>query len=139
TNGVLVTFSLTNSSGATAGFVGGNNCTSAGPCTCSVIFNLPTSGQVAIHATISPTVGGIVLTRSTGDGLSGDSADANKTYVDAQLQISPLPKTNQLYNDHILTATVTTDFPYTTLFRSTNGVLVTFSLTNSSGATAGFV
>src|SRR5207249_1172058 len=93
-NGTLVTFSLSNSNGATASFVGGiNTCTTTAG-TCSVSINSPTSGQVAIHATISPTVGGIALTRSTGDGLSGDSADANKTYVDAQLQISPLAKTN---------------------------------------------
>src|SRR5207249_4252979 len=130
---------LTNSSGATAGFVGGNTCTTADAGTSVATRNWPPSGPGAINATISPTVGGIVLTRSTGDGLSGDSTDANKTYVDAQLQISPLAKTNELGKDHVITATVNTDsgdrhgltlFPYTTLFRS---------LTNSSGATAGFV
>src|SRR5437867_4701671 len=139
TNGVLVTFSLTNTSGATAGFVGGNTCTSAGAGTCSVTINSPTSGQVAIHATISPTVGGIVLTRSTGDGLSVDSADANNPYVHSFPTRRSSDLTNEIGKDHVITATVKTDSGDGNGLVVTNGVLVTFALTHSSGATSGFV
>src|SRR5439155_643056 len=96
TNGVLVTFSLTNTSGATAGFVGGNTCTTAGAGTCSVTINSPTSGQVAIHAPTLHAALPISVTRSTGDSNAGDRPAVNKTYVDAQLQISPLAKTNEI-------------------------------------------
>ena len=79
-NGTLVTFSLTNSNGATATFVGGNTCTTTGG-TCTVTINSPTAGTVVIHATTTFSVNGVSLTRSTGPGLAtvaGD--DARKIY-----------------------------------------------------------
>ena len=138
-NGTLVTFSLSNSNGATASFVGGiNTCTTTAG-TCSVSINSPTTGLVTINATTNVSVGGISVTRSTGDSNAGDGPAVTKTYVDAQLQISPLAKTNELGKDHVITATVKTDSGDGNGLVVTNGVLVTFSLTNSSGATAGFV
>ena len=38
--------------------------------------------------------------RTTGDGLSGDSASAVKTWVDAQIKISPLTPTNEVGIPH---------------------------------------
>src|SRR5207247_617184 len=138
-SGALVTFSLTNSNGATATFNGGvNTCTTGALGTCSVTINSPTSGTVAIHATTSVTVNGVLLTRATGDGLSGDSSDAGKTYVDAQLQISPLTASNEIGKDHVITATVKTDNGSGSGLQPASGALVTFSLTNSNGATATF-
>src|SRR5438094_208001 len=60
---------------------------------------------------------------------------ANKTYINAQLQISPLAKTNELGKDHVITATVKTDSGDGNGLVVTNGVLLTFSLTTSSGST----
>src|SRR5439155_1759800 len=132
-NGTLVTFSLSNSNGATASFVGGiNTCTTTAG-TCSVSINSPTTGLVTINATTNVSVGGISVTRSTGDGLAGDRPAATKTYVDAQLQISPLAKTNELGKDHVITATVKTDNGSGSGLQPASGALVTFSLTNSNG------
>ena len=85
-DGTLVTFSLLNNT-AGAAFVGGvNTCTTTGG-TCSVDINSSTPGSVDIHATTTFSVLGVSLTRASGDGLSGDSADANKVYVAGTLII----------------------------------------------------
>lgn len=85
--GATVVFSLTNSNGATATFVGGDNdCVTGAAGTCSVSINSPTSGTVVIHATTTFTVAGVSLTAQTGPGLAtavGD--DARKVYVDGAL------------------------------------------------------
>jgi len=47
-----------------------------------------TAGLVTINASTNGVVAGQSITRSTGDGLSGDSANAVKTYVDAYITIT---------------------------------------------------
>src|SRR5437899_100978 len=80
-NGTLVTFSLLNNA-AGATFVGSvNTCTTTAGM-CSVQINTTSAGGVDIRATTTFVVGGQTITRSTGDGLSGDSGNAHKTYVD---------------------------------------------------------
>ena len=84
-NGTLVTFSLLNNT-AGASFVSGNTCTTtAGSCT--VQINSSTPGGVDIHATTTFSVLTVSLTRTTGDGLSYDSADAHKNYVAGSITI----------------------------------------------------
>jgi hypothetical protein len=51
-------------------------------------------------------VGGVSLTRATGDGLAGDGQNAQKTYVDANIQIAPATATNPVGANHVLTITV---------------------------------
>ncbi len=55
---------------------------------CSVTLTSSTAGQTVVKAATDVTVAGLVLHRETGDGLAGDSANANKTFVDANIQIS---------------------------------------------------
>ena len=146
-DGTGVLFSLSsNSAGAT--FVSGNSCTTSGG-TCSVQIISSSAGTVIIHATTTFSVSGISLTRSTGDGLSGDSSDATKRYVDARISVSPLTATNPVGTPHTITATVSQDdgLPagatggdaVTGFGPAPNSTLVMFSLTNSNGATATFV
>ena len=66
------------------------------------------TGTVDIHATTTFTVGGVSLTRSTGSG-GNNSADANKRFVDAQIDLSPLTDTNGITEIHTITATVQQD------------------------------
>jgi len=82
---------------------------------------------------------GVSLTRATGDGLSGDSADAAKSWVDARITISPLTASNEIGQNHVITATVKTNDGSGSGYVLTGGVTVNFSLTNSNGATAAFV
>src|SRR6185436_3298354 len=82
-DGTVIAFSLTNTGGATATFVGPSSCTtSSGTGSCTVTINSPTLGTTTIHASTTLSVGGVSLTRATGDGLAGDSADAQKTWGD---------------------------------------------------------
>src|SRR5207247_7237325 len=88
---------------------------------------------------------GISLTRASGDGLSSDSADAHKTYVDARIVISPLADTDPTGDNHVITATVSQNdgIPagapgdaVTGFGPAPNGTLVTFTLVNNNaGAT----
>jgi uncharacterized repeat protein (TIGR01451 family) len=47
----------------------------------SVTFTSDSAGQVLGNATITLTVGGVMLTRSTGDAHTGDGGPATKTFV----------------------------------------------------------
>src|SRR5260370_24243255 len=47
----------------------------------------PSAGQVSINASATLTVGTVSLARTTGDNLSLDSANANKTFVDAYIKL----------------------------------------------------
>jgi hypothetical protein len=86
----LITFSLTNSNGATATFVGGNTCnTSGGTGSCSVQINSPTAGDTTISATTSVIVGGVTLVRTTGDGLHNDGPNAIKHWQGAFTGCTP--------------------------------------------------
>src|SRR5258707_5151367 len=55
--------------------------------TCSLTINSPTAGTFAANASAVVTMGGVAVTRATGDGLSGDSGPAVKQYVDANISI----------------------------------------------------
>ena len=105
-DGTTVTFSLLNNT-AGASFVAGNTCTTSSG-SCSVDINTSTAGSVDIHATATFSVGGVSLTRST-DGTGNNSADANKVYVDGQIDVSPLTATNGINEPHTVTATVQQD------------------------------
>jgi hypothetical protein len=106
TDGTIITFSLVNSNGATASFVGGTTCTTTAG-SCSVTINSPTAGSVAIHAAASPVVLGLTLPIATGTG-GNNSADAAKTYINAQIVITS-DSTNEVGDDHTFTVTVKKD------------------------------
>jgi len=107
-DGTTVTFSLANNN-AGAAFVpaGANTCTTTNG-TCSVTITSTSTGTVDIHATTTFTVSGVSLTRSTGSG-GNNSADANKRFVDAQIDLSPLTDTNGITETHTIEATVQQD------------------------------
>ncbi|HEX9270367.1 MAG TPA: hypothetical protein VF998_11020, partial [Candidatus Limnocylindria bacterium] len=48
---------------------------------CTFTINSSSAGSNTIHATTTLTVGGLSLTRATGDSHAGDGPDVNKTYV----------------------------------------------------------
>ena len=51
---------------------------------------------------------GVSLTRTTGTGAP-NSADANKVFVNGRISVSPLTDTNEITDDHTVTATVEQD------------------------------
>jgi prealbumin domain-containing protein len=106
-NGTTVTFSLQNNN-AGASFVGGvSSCTTTSG-SCSIQITTTSTGTVDIRASSTFTVSGLSLTRTTGSG-GNNSADANKRYVDAQIDLTPLDDTNGITENHTITATVQQD------------------------------
>jgi Prealbumin-like fold domain len=75
--------------------------------TCTVTINSPTAGTFNVGATGKVTMGGLQLTRATGDGAHGDSASAVKNYVDATIAITPLTPVNEVGNAEVFTVTFT--------------------------------
>src|SRR5580765_6967864 len=83
------------------------NCTmSGGTGTCDVVITSSTVGTSVVQATTTLTVNTVVLTRTTGDANVGDGPNAQKVWVDANIQISPPTATNAVGTNHVLTITV---------------------------------
>ncbi len=143
-SGATVTFTLlSNTAGAV--FVDGvNTCVTGADGTCSIQITSNTTGSVDIRATSTFNVDGVSLTRTTGTGAP-NSADANKRFVNGRISVSPLVDTNEITDDHTVTATVERDdgLPATTGdgvdgFAPVPDATVTFSLLNNT-ANAVFV
>jgi hypothetical protein len=132
-DGTVINFSLTNSNGASAAFVGPSNCTtSGGTGSCTVVINSATGGSTSIHATTTLSVAGVSLTRATGDGLAGDSADATKNWAAARISIAP-SATNEVNHAHTFTVTLEKDTGGG--FAPAAGETVTVACTAGNGAT----
>jgi hypothetical protein len=129
----LITFSLQNSNGATAVFVGGvNTCTTAGGTgSCTVQITSPTTGTTSIHAATDVTVGGVPLHRET-DGTGLNSVDAQKTWASVKISIAP-DATNEVGASHTFTVTLQKDLGAG--FVAAAGEHVDVTLTDSNGAT----
>src|SRR5262249_11550581 len=70
--------------------------------TCDVKITSSTPGENEIQAETKVVVGGVELTRTTGDKHPGDSENAHKTFVDANIQITPEKATNPVGAEHTL-------------------------------------
>src|SRR5262249_38722916 len=107
--GERVTVVLSDSSGAAhttpsgSGTATGANTDANGQCT--ITFTSPTAGRVTGHAASTLTINGTSVTVAT-DGTNGNSGDAVKTFVDANVQVSPLSATNPVGTTHTLTGHV---------------------------------
>src|SRR4030095_1580459 len=92
--GGTATASITSGPGS---FVGGNTCTYAGgaaSASCTVVITSAATGTTVVSATSNiPLAGDGSVTRTT-DGTAGNSGPASKTWVDANIQITPATGTN---------------------------------------------
>jgi uncharacterized repeat protein (TIGR01451 family) len=132
-NGTTINFSLTNSAGATAAFVGPSSCsTSGGTGSCTVTITSSTTGVTTIRATTDVSVGGLMLHRATGDANVGDSVDATKLWASAKIEIGP-SATNEIGQPHTFTVTLSKDTS-TGAFVAAAGEHVDVTLTDSNGA-----
>jgi hypothetical protein len=101
-----VDVTLTDSNGASHSAPTGS-CTTAGANTdangqCTITFTSGAAGTVTGHATSTLNVGGTTITVST-SGAGGNSGDAVKTFVDANIQITPTSAINPIGTNHTLT------------------------------------
>jgi hypothetical protein len=134
--GTTITFSIVSGPGA---FVGPSSCQTVGTTgSCTAVISSTTTGTTVVKASTNVTVNGQSLHRETGDGLSGDSANAQKNWVDANIQITPPTATNPVGTNHTLTGHVNVNAGggFT---NAPAGTTITFSLTNAGGANAAFV
>ena len=81
--GTQINFALTNSGGASAIFIGPSSCSVGAGGTCDVVISSATPGTTSTNATVTTSIGGVFVTRSTGDGKPGDSPDASTTWTGA--------------------------------------------------------
>ena len=84
------------------------------------------AGKITGHASITFSVGGVSLTRATGDSHTGDSADAVKPFVDAFITIGPAA-TTKVGKNHTFTVTATDVAGNTTTV--TNNYIVIYAIT----------
>ena len=97
--------------------------------TCTITINSTTVQTYTANATAQLTIGTAVLTRSTGDGISGDSGPAVKNYVSGSISIAP-SATNEVGHAHVFTVTVTQNPGSATAAATAN---VTYSVTPTPG------
>ena len=114
--GATVTTAISNASGATATVKGGT-CASGTDANgqCTLIISSPTAGTTTANATAALTVLGVALTRDTDPATAGigtgpdGSGPAVKTWVDANIQITPASANNPVGTNHTLTGHVNVD------------------------------
>jgi hypothetical protein len=133
--GTSIAFSITSGPGS---FVGGvNTCVTVGATgECSVQITSATAGVTTLKASTTLSVGGVTLTRATGDTNAGDSASAQKTWVDANIQITPATATNPLNTTHVLTGHVNVNSG-TGFVNAPDGTAIAFALVSGPGGFVG--
>ena len=100
-----------------------------GSCTVNLVSNTP--GVTVVSASTTVTVGGVVINRTT-NGTGGNSGNASKNWVDANIQISPLTDSNALGDTHVLTGHVNVN-PGTGFVNAPEGTLITFAIVSGPG------
>src|SRR5262249_5973816 len=79
-DGTQIMFSIVGGPGS---FTTANPCTtSGGTGSCQITLTSNTTGTTLVSASTTLTVGGVSLTRTTGDGVHSDGPNANKNWAD---------------------------------------------------------
>jgi hypothetical protein len=104
--------------------------------TWTVTINSATAGTFTVTASDVVTMGGVAVTRTTGDSFAGDSPSAVKNFVDALIAITPLTATNMIGSPETFTVTVTA-FPAATGTPSFATPVVTVSPVPTSETVSG--
>src|SRR4029079_19315274 len=97
---------------APGSFVGPNSCTYTGgaaTATCTVTITSAAVGTTVVSATSDIPVAGQTITRTTNTAVNtaaGGSGNANKLWVNANIQITPANATNAVGTNHVLTITI---------------------------------
>ena len=132
--GEHVSVTLTDSSGASHSAETGS-CTNAGPNTdangqCTITFVSSAAGKVTGHATATLIIGEASITVST-DGVAPNSADAVKTFVDANIQITPPSAINPVGKNHTFTGHVNVNTGSGSFQNAPAGTTISFTLTGA--------
>jgi len=133
--GTPCNITLTNGGGAVANPAGPFNLTTNASGQCSVTFTSNSAGTVTGHASSTLSVGGQTVTVQT-NGVAPNSADAVKTFVNANIQITPATANNPVGTNHVLTLHVNVD-PGTGFVNAPAGTSITASIQSGPGSFVG--
>jgi hypothetical protein len=111
----------------------GANTNAAGQCT--LVIRSATPGKVTAHASSTLSVAGSAPFTVETNGTAPNSGDAVKTYVDANIQITPQLQTNPVGSPHVFTAHVNVN-PGTGFVNAPNGTQIGFSIVSGPGTLA---
>src|SRR5262249_17829783 len=107
-----------------------------GSCTVQISSTAP--GVTVVRDSTTVSVAGVSLTRSSGDGHAGDSVDAQKNWVDANIQITPATPQNPIGTNHTLTGHVNVNNG-TGFVNAPAGTTISFSILSGPGSFVGGV
>ena len=132
-----VAVTLTPSGGATLPTAATGTCTNSGPNTnasgqCTITFVSPTAGKVTGHATATLQVGGLPLTVADRRHRTATPVDAVKTFVDANIQITPPNATNRVGQPHTFTAHVNVNDGTAASRTRPTGTTISFTINGSA-------
>ncbi len=141
--GQSVTASISSDT-ANSSFTGSPTCTTDSSGTCTVAITSDRTGTTVVSAAFSgdivPGDGNTNVTRTTGDGVSGDGDSATKTWVAAKISISP-NGTNAVGVHHTFTVHLDFDLGDGSGFVAASGRTVSTSVTSGTctfvGASSG--
>src|SRR4029079_1800216 len=102
-------------------------------------FTSNSAGKVTGTASWTGSLGTPTPFTVTTNGTAPNSAPAVKTFVDANIAISPLTDVNPVGANHTLTGHVNVNTGSGSFSNAPAGPTINFSLTNAGGATAAFV
>jgi hypothetical protein len=130
-SGVVVAANI----GGVGGFVNGiNTCTTDTTGTCTVTITSASPGITTVSANASvPLVGNGSVAVST-SGSDGNSGPATKTWVDANIQITPLKAANQIGHDHTFTGHVNVNSGTGGYVNAPDGTTISFGVDSGPGS-----
>jgi uncharacterized repeat protein (TIGR01451 family) len=100
-----ITFSIVSGPGS---FAGPNICTTAGSSgSCTVMITSGAGGTTVVRASTTVAVASVFVTRQSGDGKAGDSADASKVWATPSIAILKQPKSQTIASGGTATFTIT--------------------------------
>jgi len=136
-NGEHVTVALIDANGANHGTPSGT-CTNAGPNTdangqCTITFASSEPGQVSARAAATLSMAGVGPFTVETDGSAGNSTEAVKTFVSADIQVTPSSATSALGRTQTLTAHVGVDAGDGSVTDAPDGTSIAFTIDSDSG------
>ncbi len=106
--------------------------TTTGSCTVT-LTNTTGSGVTVFNDSVAYTFGSLTINRASGDGKVGDSVNAQKNWVDANIQITPATAYNALGSPHVLTGHVNVN-DGTGFANAPVGTTINFSIVSGLGS-----
>jgi hypothetical protein len=141
--GAHVDFTLTDSNGAVSVLnAAASTCDDAGANTnasgqCTIVFTSNSAGTVTGHASWTGTLGTPSAFTVETDGVAPNSGDAVKTFVDANIQITPQTATNPITTNHTLTGHVNVNTGSGGFVNAPDGTTINFSIISGPGSFVG--